>query len=340
MRIARSLMLGVAGSVLTAGAAMAADPMPIVVSTVPAITVPVPGREVAIDVEAGVGLGAGDGLFLVAGMGGTIDVTSATGWGMRFEGSHFTFLEPPFFGGAGGGTLTLYRAFGDLELGVWAGAGFGYPPFGFGGGAGLSANYEHEGPRLYVSSESSLLLFPFIDFDSYTELEFDLNDRFTLSSYFNFNLGNSNGGVGVDVHATDRIEFWANLYYNVGGLDEIEFGGEVKITDRLSVWTEAGFDFGPPQFEFDWIDFGTTLELTDTLKIESVLSFDSPFVFDYAEVWAELDRPIGTGPLSVIAALGVGYDGGGPYAWGNIGLRYKLGGPEDRDDNRLFGDGS
>jgi hypothetical protein len=309
-----------------------------VVATVPTVTVPAPGRTVAIDVFAGAGLsiGNGYGLYLDAGIGGTIDVRSATGWGVRLEGGNVTQLFPTF-GGEVDGAVTLYRAFGPLELGVWAGGGFGYPSGGYGRGAGVSANLEYEGPRIYINSENSLTLWPGVRLFSETEAEFDLTDRVTLSAYLQFyGLGDWWSGVGIDVHATDRVEFWSNLEFGWAGLNDIEAGVEFKVTERVRVWTEANFDFDPG-LEFDWLDFGVGFDLTDELTLNGVIAIDdSPFAFDYAEVWAELDKPIGTGPLSLIGNLGVGYEDA-PYVWGNIGIRYKLGGPEDRDENRLFG---
>ncbi|MCC6735866.1 MAG: hypothetical protein IT534_07025 [Bauldia sp.] len=316
---------------------MAADPMPIVVTTVPTVVVPAPGRELAIDVMAGTGfrIGNGDGLFVDAFVGGTVEVTSASGWGVRLEGGNFLNLFPDLGGGAEG-QVTLFRALGPVEFGVWAWGEFEYPIVGYGRGAGISANVEYEGPRLYVSSENRLWLWPGVRLFSETDAEFDVTDRVTLATYLRFRgLGDWWGGAGIDVHATDRIELWTNLEYGWAGLNDLEAGVEVKVTERISVWTEAGFEFDPG-LEFDWLDFGVGFELTDTLTVKGVLAIDdNPFAFDYAEVWAELDRPIGTGPLSLIGELGVGYEDS-PYVWGNIGIRYKLGGPADREDNRLF----
>jgi hypothetical protein len=334
MRIAKSLMLGAAGSVLVAGGAMAADPMPVVVSTVPTVVVATPGREVAIDVIAEAAFSLG---FSTFGIGGTIDVTSASGWGVRFEGGGS--VTPGFFS-SGLASLALYRSFGDLDLGVWAAAMVLAPPPTFGVAAGLSARYEHDGDRIYISSENSLTLYPTIGFGSNTRLEFDLTDRFTLSSYFNYgSAGGWSGGVGVDMDVTDRLEFWSNLYYAWYGLDDIEFGAELAVTERFSVWTEANFDFGMG-VEFDWLDVGTTFAPNEQVSIKNMLSINAtPSAITY-EAWAELDRPLGSGPLSLTGELGVGYNFtfGGGYVWGNVGLRYKLGGPEDHDDNRLFGD--
>ncbi len=340
MRIAKSLTLAIAGSMLMSGAAMAADPMPIVVAALPAATAPATGPEVVIDVTAGFILGA-PSLYLGLEIGGLVDVRSASGLGVRFQGSADALLVP-FFGGGVGGLLTLYKALGDLELGVWAGGGFSIPAYYFccgGYAVGLSANYLHESARLYVSSENRLLLLPFFDLYSYTEAEFKLRDNITLSAYFSFYVGGFDGGVGIDVDLTDRIEVLSNLYYSTGGLDYVDFGAEFKLTDRFSVWSGLGFDLDP-NVAFDRLAFGTTFDVNDELTIKSQFEFAAaPFAFDYVATWAELDHPIGTGPLSLTAELGVGFDNN-LYAWGNIGIRYKLGGPEDHDDNRLFGDDS
>jgi hypothetical protein len=340
MRIAKSLMLGVAGSVLVAGSAMAADPMPIVVAAMPAATAPATGREVLIDITAGFDFRA-PGLYVNSQIDGVIDVTSASGWGVRLEGASYTNLVPPVYGNAGA-ILTLYRAIGDLKLGVWAGGGFNFPPIDAGFGLGVSANYEHESARLYISSENNLQLWPIVSLGSYTEAEFKLRENITLSAYFDF-YNNFDGGVGIDVDLTDRLKVLSNLYYNDDGLDYIDFGAEFKLTDRFSAWSGLGFDLNPNPntfVAFDWLAFGTIFDVNDELTIKSQLTFAPlPFAFNAVATWAELDHPIGTGPLSLIAELGVGF-GNNLYAWGNIGIRYKLGGPEDHDDNRLFGEDS
>lgn len=337
MRMGKSLMLGIAGSALIATGAMAADVMPVVVAAVPTPPPVATGPTVAIDVTAGLGFSTWDGLYAWGWLDGSVDVRSASGWGVRLDGGNYTTFVPGFWGDMGG-TLTLYRAFGDLEVGLWAGGGFGYPCCGGGYGLGASFNYEHEGDRLYISSENSLQFYPYVDFYSYTEMEFDATDRLTLSGYLNFwDINDWYGGVGVDFDLTDKLEVWSNLYFNDNGFNYLEFGAEYNVTDRFSVWTWVGFDTSP--FSFDWLEIGTTFDITDDLSIWTELDFDGgPLSLDYAEVWAELDHQIGTGPLSVIGGVGVGWDtGNGAYAWGNIGIRYKLGGAADRDDNRLFG---
>lgn len=330
-------MLGVAGSVLMAGGAMAADPMPIVVAAVPAATAPATGREVVIDVTAGVYFGIDiPGLFASSGVEGLIDVRSASGWGVRFEGYGYSQLAPNF-GGNGFAVLSLYRAFGDLELGAWVGAGFTFPGLMGGYGVGLSANYEHESARLYLRSENSLGLLPSVSLNSNTVAEFRPRDNITLSAYFDY-YGNFDGGVGIAVDLTDRLEVWSNLYYGNFGFDGIDVGAEFALTDRFSVWSILGFDLSG----LDDFDLGTTFDLTDELSIKTELDLDfDPLELGYIETWVELDHPVGTGPLSLTAALGVGFDpvDGGLYAWGNVGIRYKLGVPE-REENRLFGEGS
>ncbi len=158
-----------------------------------------------------------------------------------------------------------------------------------------------------------------------------------MSAYFDY-YGGFNGGIGIDVDLTDRIEVWSNVYYGNFWFYGIEVGTEFALTDRFSVWSVLDFDFGG----FDDFELGTMFAITDALSINTELDLDfGPLELNYLETWAELDRPVGTGPLSLLAELGVGFDpGDGLYAWGNVGIRYKLGGPEDRDDNRLFGDGS
>lgn len=330
------MILGAGGSLLFAGGAMAADPMPIVVSTVPTVVIQEPTREIMIDFAAETYFGLGDGFRLSTGIGGVIDVTSASGWGLRFEGASFAQIFPPFYAQTSG-LLTLYRAFGDLDIGVWAGAAANSMP-NAAVGVGLSANYWHEGERLYAWSQTLLQLFPSIGLNSYTELEFDLTDRLTLSSYFEYYGSGFDGGIGFDVAVTDRLDAWSNLYYGGGGLNGLDLGTELAVTERFSVWAVAEVNFTP--IEFDELNVGMTFEVNDQLKIRNELSIEvAPFAFGYIDVWMELDRPLGTGALSLTAELGAGFEQGyGAYVWGNVGLRYKLGVPEDHDDNRLFGD--
>lgn len=336
MRIAKSLMLGVAGSVLMAGGAMAADPMPIVVAAMPAATAPTTGREVVIDIAAGTYFGIDVyGLYLSSGVDGLIDVRAASGWGVRLEG-YANAQIVPLSQGYASGRLTVYRGLGDLELGAWVAGGFSFPGVMGGYGVGLSANYEHESARLYLRSENSLQLLPYLDFNSYTVAEFKVRDNITLSTYFDY-YGNFDGGVGIDVHLTDRLEVWSNLYYGSYGFGGVLIGAEFAATDRFSVWSTLGFDLSG----LDDFELGTTFDLTDELSIKTELDLDfDPVELGYVETWAELDHPVGTGPLSLTAALGVGFDpdNGGLYAWGNVGIRYKLGVPE-REGNRLYGDG-
>lgn len=329
-------MLGVAGSVLMAGGAMAADPMPIVVAAMPAATAPATGREVVIDIAAGVYFNIDVyGPYLSSGVEGLIDVTAASGWGVRFEGYGNTQVLP-YVQGYASGTLTVYRQFGGLELGAWAGGGFSFPGVMGGFGVGFSANYEYENARLYLRSENALQVLPYVSASSYTVAAFEARDNVTLSAFFDYYYGNFYGGVGIDVDLTDRLEVWSNLYYGNFGFDGIEVGAEFQLTDRFSVWSVLDFDF----YGFDDFELGATLALTDELSLKTELDLDfDPLELGYVEMWAELDHPVGTGPLSLTAELGVGFDpiDGGLYGWGNVGIRYKLGVPE-REENRLFGD--
>ena len=291
----KSLALGIIGSAIIGTGAMAADPLPIAITTVPTAPPVAAGPEVAIDIQNTLGFYTGHGLW--NDFWAMVDVKSASGWGVAFDGYADTNILPGFYGYVDGG-ITLYRSIGQFDVGVLAAGGFSWPCCGGGFGVAASVVFEHEDDRLYINSENRLWFFPSFGFESMTEAEFDVSDRLRVAGYIGF--------------------YGFSSWY-------VDAGVEFDVTDKLSVWSWLGFhDSG-----FGYFELGATFDITDNLEISAELDFDGPFSLDYIEVWAELERQIGNRPLSLVGEVGVGMDPGF-YMWAEVGVRYKVGGREDR----------
>lgn len=292
----KSLVLGIIGSTMIGTGAMAADALPISIATVPTAAPVAAGPEVAIDIRNTLGFYTGGG-SLWNDFRAMVDVKSASGWGVAFDAYADTNVLPGFYGFVSG-EVTLYRSIGPLEVGVVAGGGFAWPCCGGGFGLGASVVFEHYDDRLYINSENRLWFFPGFEFNSMTEIQFDVSDRLQVAGYF---------------------DFYDFTEWDVGA------GVEFDVTDRLSIWSWLGlYDGG-----FDYFELGATFHVTDDLEISAEVDFNGLISLDYIEVWAELDDQIGNGPFSLIGEVGVGIDPGF-YLWARAGIRYKLGGMEDR----------
>ncbi len=327
MTFAKTLILGAAGAVMISGSALAADPPPVnMAMTTPPAPVAI-GPDVTIDVIGllGVGVPIGFGLQSSA----YVNVEWPSGWGVELDAFGYTPIWPSF-GVGGDGQVRVYRSFGDLEVGLGAAGGFNCFPCG--GGFGLNANlfYEYESDRLTVTSENYLWYFPVIDFDSWTEVEFQVTDALLLEGFLSFEGGFDEVGIMATYSVNDRLDVWGAL--ELGGGWDAGLGVVFDVTPALEVTAEAWFEPGG----IDWVGLTLTYEANDWLTLLGYMDFNFPG-------WsvgggALFERQIGTGPLSLIAFGQVGYNGGGPlFLSGAVGIRYSLGDVDDFSD--LFFEG-
>lgn len=177
-------MAGVALAALaSAGAAEAADVMPIVVPAVTPAVVPPPGPAVSLKVDTGIEVAYVFGTQTFdAGVGNAIDfkVVSASGWGMEVITDAVTAIVVPIEFDADV-TTRLFRATGPIELGAHATFEFGVP----GGldGYGFGADIAYEGDLLTLEAEAGAAFLPGFGFNAYTaiaEITAHLGDRLDL----------------------------------------------------------------------------------------------------------------------------------------------------------------
>jgi len=232
-----------------------------------------------------------------------IDVKSASGWGFAVEGAAgFGIWLPIDFGT--GFDYRLYRSIGDLEVGVGGvvSAGCGGPlPLSCGGDFTFNGNLivDHESGRLSVRSENFVWFFPGFDFYSNTELEFRATDRLRAVGGFEFwEIGNWSAYVGAEFDVTEQLEIWGALIIDTGEFGFIRVGAELDL------------GMIDPYVAFYWRPGAWQIE-----------------------AGADLEKPLGTGPYSLVGDINVRYSmpccGLGFEA--GFGIRYTIG---DNDEYR------
>lgn len=328
------VLLGAAGIALlaAAGTAQAADPLPIVAgATLPMVSEADPKVSIEIRDTLNLQIRFGDPILIFKNIDFEVEIEWASGWNLEIEGDAGIGTAGPFvsFGGDVYGHVS--RSIGNFEVGAFFDGGGGCTiPGGCGGsfGGGGFFAYEYENDRLLVRSELYARLFPGFDLWSWTELEFDVNDR---------------------------LEIWAELILDLSGFDWFEIGGEFDVNERLLVGAELDV------WSFtDWnIEFWAEFDVNDMLEIGAWIEFDDDG-FDGVGAWAELDLgdiepyvaagfsnpgswgvwagvdledQIGTGPYSLIGNVELGFAACcGPDFRASIGIQYKIGEDDDDDD--------
>ncbi|MGV8839483.1 MAG: hypothetical protein ACWA6X_04170 [Bauldia sp.] len=148
----KHLLMGSAAAVAlvtAAGAAQAADVMPIVVPVVTPAVVPPPGPVKVVQIETTIDTFTGAPVFVDT--AGVVDVRTASGWGFQLLAANSLI----FFGGSDAqATLggRVYRAMGDATVGVFANASVSYlgaPPAFEGFTVGIDADYHTDTVDLY-----------------------------------------------------------------------------------------------------------------------------------------------------------------------------------------------
>lgn len=301
-------LIGAAAVALLAatGAARAADVMPIVVATTPAVAPVVVGPTVTVEITTGAYLdlyGLTD-LYLGAETFGEIDVKSASGWGFNLAGgAGVNFI--PGFGFGYGFRAELYRVIGNAEV------GFFVVPYNF---APLVIAF---GPTVRFETD-----------------RFEFRHQTEINYFFgNWDVGFSND---VTVHVSDSLDVGGYFDFSFGtfGLDlDLGVNAELEVNDRLTVegWARADVIGGLFVAAGGQATFNLGA-LSPYVGVEA--RYDMGFGLEVT-AGVELERPIGTGPFTLIGGAGMEYDlGGGLGLEAHIGIRFNRG---DRD-NLVFGD--
>ena len=329
-----NVLIGAAGFALlaTAGAAQAADPLPIVAgATLPMVAEAESKVSIEISDTLNLRIQFGDPINIFKELDFDVEIESASGWNLEIEGNAGIGFQSPVVGFGGDVYGHFSRSIGGFEIGAFFEGGGGCTiPGGCGGGVGGGGffAYEYENDRLLVRSELYALLFPGFDLWSWTELEFDVNDR---------------------------LEIWAGLVLDLGGFEWFEIGVEFDVNERLLVGAELDFwSFTDWRIEL-WVDY----DVNDMFEIGAWIEFDDdgfngigawaeldlgdiePYVggwFDNPGDWGawvgvDLEDQIRTGPYSLIGNVELGIAGCcGPNFRASIGIQYKIGEDDDDDD--------
>ncbi|MCW5714516.1 MAG: hypothetical protein KIT43_08410 [Bauldia sp.] len=302
----RKYLLGAAAVALfaTAGAARAADVMPIVVAVTPTVAPVVVGPTVTVQIEAGTYLyfDPPSYWYLGTGFDGEVDVKSASGWGFHLYGGAGAYF--PGFGFGYGGMAELYRIIGNAEVGFAVGTG----------GINFGPTFRYETDRFEFAHQTyiSYLGGGAWDFELENLLEVQVNERLKIEAYSEFDFGfygpDLDVGIYADFEPNDRLKIEGWAWADLIGSPSAGAGGQATLNlGALSPYVGGQ------------VSYGMGLHL---------------------DFWAgvELERPIGTGPLTLIGDAGVGmYLGGTPNFYAEIGIRYNFG---DRDNIRFLDDGS
>ncbi len=123
---------------------------------------------------------------------------------------------------------------------------------------------------------------------------------------------------------------WAEVNTDTGGFDDVGFGVEYDASP-LQLWAELWVDGGG----FDSVEVTLEYEVSEWVDIFAIVGFDGDW---WGGLGAMFEKPIGTGPYSLIARGSIRYsqccDGLGFGA--AIGVRYTVGDVEDEDDRPFF----
>lgn len=329
----RKYLLGAAAVALFAatGAARAADVMPIVVATTPAVAPVVVGPSVTIQTETQLFVGYYDDYYFQTGLDfdGEINVVTASGWGLNVVGdagiSLYSDGGGPIYWGRGADLrVELYRIIGNAEVGFFV-APFGFNPLNM----DFGPTFRFENDRIDFRHETEVSIYAP---DWWVELKNDLtvhlNERLDLGGYLEFEFGTYGRyldlGVDAEMMVNDRLTVlaWADLDVEFGGGFDLDVGVETElvVSDRVTLegWAEADL--------FGGIGFG--LGGRATLHLGPF----SPFIgLDWyggivAFAGVEFERQIGTGPFTLIGEAGTNYYfGGAPDYYASIGIRFNRG---------------
>lgn len=254
----RYLLLSAAGIALVAasGAAQAADIIPIMAPTVAVMDPgPVPtGPDVSIEISKWLDMYYEPGypVDFETHLDFDIDILTASGWGFELIGGDWFELELPIYGGAGV-TARVYRAFGDIEIGLLAGIGTSIP-FGMGYGYGFGFDFSYEAEKLTVENETWFNFQGgggFQGFETDTTVTFDASEALSLnvgllvSHYGSPSYYSVYGGVAYEIgDFTPYADiWWAPGFGEWGGDIGVDFEHQIG-TGPLSLVANTEFDFG------------------------------------------------------------------------------------------------
>lgn len=302
----RSIVLGLVGSAMIAGSAVAAGD----------------GPEVTLDITK---VASWDSLGpeFRSRLDFDVGVEWPSGWGVDIEGGAGALFAPSIADGLG--HLRVYRSVGDFEIGLGGVAGFicDFNPINCSGGFGLNVSlfYEYESDRLTISSENYAWFYPTIDFDTLTDVAFRATDRLIFElAVETEGLANWHVGLTTTYSVTERLDVW-NSFARDFGARALGFGASIALTDAMRLWAEimfinAGFQrtaLGADYDVSDWLDLRIGYERGTTTW----------------STWmsAEIDDRIGTGPFSLVGGAEARYTApfGGWRFNANIGINYAVG---------------
>lgn len=330
-------LLGTAAVALFAatGAARAADVMPIVVATTPAVVPVAVGPIVTVQTETRVYIGYYDNYYFQTGLDfdGEINVLTASGWGLNVVGDAGLTLyrdgnNPSYVSYGANFRAELYRVIGNAEVGFFI-APYGYNPLNI----DFGPTFRFESDRIEFRHETEVSIYsPDWWVELKNELTMHLNERLDVGGHLEFEFGTYgryfdlgietemevNDGLTVYAWGDFDVEFGAPVYFDL----DMGGGAELDVTERLTLegWADIDLLGG----------FGVGFGGEATLHLGPI----SPFV--YANWYSagglgfgaglELEHPIGTGPLTLIGDAGVNiYPGGTPDYYASIGIRFNRG---------------
>lgn len=215
-------LLGATGAAIlaiaSAGSAHAADVMPVVAPVVTPVVVPPPGPVFEINIETWLETEVFNNefdptLFAEA----SLKVTLPSGWGFELITELFTYILPPpdaFVAVTG----RVFRSMGDVEVGVYAGAGFSL----MGTSYGIGGDFAYDSDRLTV--------------ESYVQGNFAVGGGFVFLDH----------ETDVTLHVTEMLDIYAGydfetdfVTFDIDGYigAQVDFG---LLAPYATVWLDGG----------------------------------------------------------------------------------------------------
>ncbi|MCW5695341.1 MAG: hypothetical protein KIS96_01270 [Bauldia sp.] len=290
---------GIALMVAAASVARAADaPLPGAETATATSTEPKVSVVLEAGIEGSVILGSPPPAFSLYSYG-EVDVKFASGFGITLSERSSVLLSTPLlaFVDVNG---RLYKSLGLFEIGIHGHVGVSVP-FGAPVSSSFGPDIRYETDRLTVTNSTYFTFFGgvFSGWGNGTEITFDVTDRVEIHGFFGVDFDGGGPSVTVLAEAT------------------IKAGSRLEVVPSIDVVFSGMGTF---------LNTGVILRVPLGVVTPYVGANWSPGNFANVELGIDLERQIGTGPLSLIgnAEYSVGFFGGPPLhrVSGQIGLRY------------------